>query len=81
MDSKAGREAWRNPTPAQIAQDPECRPYSCGTRSVRKRAPSDFRVVCATCGEGGSLPFRTRAEALHHAVGTSYIPCPGCGAR
>lgn len=56
--------------------------FVCGTRAVVRRGPHDFRVVCATCGGGGSRPYHTRSEASSAAVKSSARPCPvKCGAK
>lgn len=61
----------------------EANRFVCGTRAVVERGPKDFRVVCATCGAGGSVRFCERKMANHHAIRYSAYPClaPGCGAR
>ena len=55
-----------------------------GTRRVVERATGDYRVICATCDKGGTVPHRTSKAAGHAAIRDSNKPCParpGCGAR
>lgn len=74
-------QGWRRaPDEARLREDPDSRPFTCGTRTVRKRAPGDFRVVCATCLGGGSSRYMSRTSATSAAVKMSGRPCP-CGAR
>lgn len=54
--------------------------FVCGTRAVERRGPGDFRVVCATCGAGGTVKHATMDEATHAAVRDSNKPCRACGA-
>jgi hypothetical protein len=63
--------------------EPERR-FVCGTRAVPPRRPDGtYRIVCATCGGGGSTPYDTREAATSAAVKMSGRPCQcrGCGAR
>lgn len=59
---------------------PTHRLFVCGTRSVEQRGPRDFRVVCATCGAGGSVRHDTKKEANSAAVRDSVRHCRACGA-
>lgn len=57
--------------------------FVCGTRRIREAGPGDWRVVCATCEEGGTVPHKTRTLAIDAAIRDSARPCPakpGCGA-
>lgn len=56
------------------------RDFVCGTRRVKTRGPSDFRVVCATCEAGGSVRHATRQSATSAAVRDSARACAACGA-
>ncbi|OFV89530.1 MAG: hypothetical protein A3J75_04960 [Acidobacteria bacterium RBG_16_68_9] len=58
----------------------EERVFTCGTRAVEKRGPSDYRVVCATCGGGGGEKYDALKAATHAAISMSARPCR-CGAR
>lgn len=53
--------------------------FVCGTRSIEPAKP--LRVVCATCGAGGTVAHRTREEAAAACVRDSGRPCLTCGAR
>ena len=64
----------------------EERPFVCGTRRViaDKTRAGIWRVVCASCGGGGSVAHAEREEATKAAVRDSSKPCPArpsCGAR
>lgn len=52
----------------------------CGTRKVIQRGPADYRVVCATCEGGGTVPHRTPELAGAAAVRDSARRCTICGA-
>lgn len=52
----------------------------CGTRKVIRRAVGDYRVVCATCDAGGTVPHRTKEAASSACVRDSAKPCRACGA-
>lgn len=57
--------------------------FVCGTRAVKPKGPGDWRVVCATCEGGGTVPYKTREQANSAAVRDSTKPCPckpSCGA-
>jgi hypothetical protein len=64
-----------------MLERPDFRPFTCGTRRAERHGPSDHRVVCATCGAGGSRQHATREEALTAAVRDSNKPCRACGAK
>jgi hypothetical protein len=53
--------------------------FVCGTRRV-KADYGVWRVVCATCENGGSHPYRRRDEACTACVRDSNKPCRKCGA-
>ena len=53
----------------------------CGTRRSYEEKPGDWRVVCATCGAGGSVRHNTRELAGAAAVRDSNKPCRACGAN
>lgn len=59
----------------------EFRGTLCGTRRTVQRAPNDYRVVCATCGAGGTVLHRTAESASSAAVRDSNRPCRACGAE
>lgn len=63
------------------APDSTFRGTLCGTRRSIRRAPGDYRVVCATCGAGGTVPHRTAEQASAAAVRDSARPCRACGAQ
>lgn len=52
-----------------------------GTRAVIKKEDQTWRVVCATCGAGGTVPHRSEALAGHAAARDSNKPCRACGAK
>jgi hypothetical protein len=54
--------------------------FICGTRAVVTRGTT-YHVVCATCGNGGSTPYRAREHANEAAINQSNQPCRACGAR
>lgn len=55
--------------------------FLCGTRRVVPGVkPGTYRVVCATCGAGGSVTHETRDAACAAAVRDSGRRCPKCGA-
>ena len=54
--------------------------FVCGTRAVVRVRPGDFRVVCATCDEGGSMSYPSAETANRAAVKMSARPCARCGA-
>lgn len=56
------------------------RPMVCGTKRTEQRAPEDYRVVCATCGAGGSVRHKTHESASRAAIRDSAKPCRACGA-
>lgn len=56
----------------------------CGTRAVVKLQEGNYRVVCATCGSGGSVHHSTQESASRAATRDSGRPCPAkhpCGAE
>lgn len=56
-------------------------PFTCGTRTVvYDHEKHCWRVVCATCGRGGTVPHGFHDDATKAAVRDSNKPCP-CGAR
>lgn len=57
------------------------RTFTVGTRAYGKVAPGDYRVVCATCGAGGTVAHRTLQSAGAAATRDSGKPCHKCGAR
>jgi len=59
---------------------PEARVFVCGTRATLRRGPDEYRVVCATCGRGGTVRHDTREAANRAAVRDSARPCRACGA-
>ena len=61
-------------------QHQSCR-FVCGTRKVLRRAPDDYRVVCATCEKGGTVRHDAYNAATHAAVRDSNKPCRACGAH
>lgn len=65
---------------AQTVELPE-RVFVCGTRAVNKVSETDYRVVCATCDQGGSVRFKTKSAAKSNCVDCSGRRCPGCGAN
>lgn len=56
------------------------RVFVCGTRAVLEESPHIWRVVCATCEAGGSVPHKTKAAATSAAVRDSAKACRACGA-
>lgn len=54
------------------------RPMLCGTKTTERRGPDDFRVVCATCGAGGSHRYLTHAKASDAAIRASSRACRAC---
>ena len=52
----------------------------CGTRKTVRRGAGDYRVVCATCGGGGTIKHATSKRAAHAAIRDSNKPCSTCGA-
>ena len=65
------------------------RPLVVGTKRTARRSPTDYRVLCASCRQGGSTPYLTHAAAARAAIRDSAKPCQagtytwgrGCGAR
>jgi ribosomal protein L37E len=60
------------------------RVFVCGTRAVVEpvgKPLNAWRVVCATCGGGGTVKHRTYNEATHAAVRDSAKRCRTCGAH
>lgn len=57
------------------------RTFVCGTRAVVQMAPSDFRVVCATCDNGGTVKHTTKEAANRACVRDSNRRCTACGAE
>jgi hypothetical protein len=53
--------------------------FLCGTKKVLMDEKGRFRVVCATCGAGGSVPH-TKNEATKACVRDSIRKCANCGA-
>lgn len=58
------------------------RVFVCGTRATicLSSTVADYRVVCATCGAGGTIQYLTNAKANAAAVRDSNKPCRTCGA-
>ncbi len=56
--------------------------FVCGTRRVVSAGPGthEWRVVCATCGAGGTVLHPSRENATHACVRDSDKPCRACGA-
>jgi hypothetical protein len=54
--------------------------FLCGTRTVKRRGPGDFRVVCATCYAGGTVKHPTMSDATKACVRDSNKTCRACGA-
>lgn len=55
--------------------------YLCGTRAViRPQERGAYRVVCATCGAGGSVPHTSLPQATKAATRDSGKRCQTCGA-
>jgi hypothetical protein len=54
--------------------------HTIGTRRYFRYRPDDWRVVCATCGNGGSVIHKTREAAGHAAARDSGKVCKACGA-
>lgn len=54
--------------------------FVCGTRAVTQTVPHTWRVVCATCEAGGTVPHRTKEAAMAACVRDSAKPCRACGA-
>jgi hypothetical protein len=62
--------------------DPGSLGFLCGTRRIvydGKRC--GFRVVCATCGAGGSRCHGDRSEAIRACMRDSGRACKKCGAE
>ena len=58
--------------------------FVCGTLAVDVRGPQDYRVVCASCSQGGTVQHLTRSAATQAAIRDSSRPCPArrpCSAR
>jgi hypothetical protein len=53
--------------------------FVCGTKRVTQNVGT-YRVVCATCGAGGTVPHRTKEAATKAAVRDSMRACRACGA-
>ncbi len=56
------------------------REFVCGTKEVVTDEVGDHRVVCAMCGQGGSVLYGSREMALNAAIRGSGRPCGLCGA-
>jgi len=56
------------------------RTFVCGTRAVVHLRPGVWRVVCATCGAGGSVAHMAARDANRAAIRDSNKPCRACGA-
>ncbi len=54
--------------------------FVCGTRAVVVDAAS-WRVVCATCGTGGSVRHTAKDDACKAAVRDSARECRTCGVQ
>lgn len=65
---------------SNMTMKPHPRIFTCGTRTVIQKGPHDFRVVCATCGSGGTQKFAEKEHANTAAVRTSAARCRSCGA-
>ena len=64
----------------------EERLYVCGTRRAvpSVETPGAWRVVCATCQDGGTVDYPTKRDAMRAATRDSGKPCPNrppCGAE
>jgi len=57
------------------------RTFTCGTKTVITSPDHTFRVVCATCEAGGSVPHETKEDAMKACVRDSNKPCRACGAK
>lgn len=55
------------------------RVFVCGTRAVVRKGLQDYRVVCATCGAGGTVKYAIPEDADRAAVRDSARAC-NCGA-
>ncbi len=53
--------------------------FVCGTKATVLRGIT-YRVVCATCGAGGTVPHDKREDANRCAVRDSDRACRSCGA-
>jgi hypothetical protein len=49
--------------------------FVAGRRAVEQRGPMDFRVVCATCGEGGAVSYQRPRDAARIAFQESEQRC------
>lgn len=56
------------------------RRFVCGTRAVTGE-PQNWRVVCATCGAGGTVRHYERDAACAVCVRDSSKACRTCGAH
>ena len=54
--------------------------FVCGTRVVLERGPQNYRVVCATCHEGGKFRHITEDLAASACIRDSARSCRACGA-
>jgi hypothetical protein len=61
-----------------IVEQPHRR-FVCGTRAVEANNP--FRVVCASCGAGGTVKHPTPDAAKSACVRDSNRSCRSCKAR
>jgi RecJ-like exonuclease len=52
----------------------------CGTRRTEQRGIADYRVVCATCGAGGTVKHTRAENASRACVRDSARACKTCGA-
>ena len=74
---------------AEGGDAPDYRPLVVGTKRTTRRGPTDYRVLCASCGYGGSTRYPTHEAAARAAIRYSAYPCQagiyswgkGCGAR
>lgn len=60
------------------------RVFVCGTRATLEHITKfdhDYRVVCATCGAGGTVAYETERAANKAAVRDSAKACQTCGAH
>ena len=57
------------------------RVFLCGTRAVVRIGLQNYRVVCATCGNGGSVRHAIPEDADRAAVRDSNRSCRACGAN
>ena len=49
--------------------------FTCGGKAVVQRGANDFRVICASCFGGGTVPHETKDSANRVAVRDSGREC------